>query len=124
MNGFLKVTVIDTHHNRQLITALGNRTDIDGMIEALKEQNLEGIASRMENVLETVTVPEHPEIAQIKDQMMEAGALNAMMSGSGPTVFGIFNDKEQGLKAKEYVREKGLARQIYLVSPYNVRHDA
>ncbi|MBQ2287167.1 MAG: 4-(cytidine 5'-diphospho)-2-C-methyl-D-erythritol kinase, partial [Lachnospiraceae bacterium] len=57
--------------------------DIDGMIEALKEQNLEGIASRMENVLETVTIPEHPEIAQIKDQMMEAGALNAMMSGSG-----------------------------------------
>ena len=98
--------------------------DIDGMIEALKEQNLEGIASRMENVLETVTGPEHPEIAQIKDQMMEAGALNAMMSGSGPTVFGIFNDKEQGLKAKEYVREKGLARQIYLVSPYNVRHYA
>lgn len=98
--------------------------DIDGMVEALKEQNLEGIASRMENVLETVTIPEHPEIAQIKAQMMEAGALNAMMSGSGPTVFGIFDDKEQGLKAKEYVCEKGLARQIYLVSPYNVQHYA
>lgn len=98
--------------------------DIDGMVEALKEQNLEGIASRMENVLETVTISEHPEIAQIKAQMMEAGALNAMMSGSGPTVFGIFDDKEQGLKAKEYVCGKGLARQIYLVSPYNVQHYA
>ena len=91
------------------------------MIEALKDGDLEGIASRMENVLETVTIPEHPEIARIKEQMIEAGALNALMSGSGPTVFGIFNDKEQGLKAKEYVRKKGLARQIYLVSPFNVR---
>ena len=67
-------------------------------------------------------IPENPEIEQIKEQMIEAGALNALMSGSGPTVFGIFKDKEQGLIAKEYVREKGLARQIYLVSPYNVRH--
>jgi 4-diphosphocytidyl-2-C-methyl-D-erythritol kinase len=96
--------------------------DIDGMVEALEAQDLLGITSRMENVLETVTIPEHPEIQKIKDQMMEAGALNAMMSGSGPTVFGIFEDKEQGMKAGEYVREKGLARDIYLVSPYNVRH--
>ena len=96
--------------------------DIDGMVEALEAQDLLGITSRMENVLETVTIPEHPEIQQIKDQMMEAGALNAMMSGSGPTVFGIFKDKEQGMKASEYVREKGLAKDIYLVSPYNVQH--
>ena len=95
--------------------------DIDGMIDALKAQDLKGITDRMENVLETVTIPEHPEIEEIKKQMMEAGALNAMMSGSGPTVFGIFDDKEQGMKAKEYVREKGLARQIYLVSPFNVK---
>ena len=96
--------------------------DIDGMVEALEAQDLKGITERMENVLETVTIPEHPEIEQIKIQMMEAGALNAMMSGSGPTVFGIFDDKEQGIKAKEYIREKGLARQIYLVSPFNVKH--
>lgn len=98
--------------------------DIDGMINALKAQDLKGVTDRMENVLETVTIPEHPEIEQIKKQMMEAGALNAMMSGSGPTVFGIFDDKEQGMKAKEYVREKGLARQIYLVSPFNVKHQS
>ena len=87
--------------------------DIDGMIQALEDGNLKGITDRMENVLETVTIPEHPEIQRIKDQMMEAGALNAMMSGSGPTVFGIFKDKEQGMKASEYVREKGLAKDIY-----------
>lgn len=96
--------------------------DIDGMIDALAAKDLAGITSRMENVLETVTIPEHPEIQLIKDQMMEAGALNALMSGSGPTVFGIFEDKEQGMKAREYVEEKGLARQIYLVKPFNVQH--
>ena len=96
--------------------------DIDGMIDALAAKDLVGITSRMENVLETVTIPEHPEIQLIKDQMMEAGALNALMSGSGPTVFGIFEDKEQGMKAREYVEEKGLARQIYLVEPFNVQH--
>ena len=96
--------------------------DIDGMIDALAAKDLVGITSRMENVLETVTIPEHPEIQMIKDQMMEAGALNALMSGSGPTVFGIFEDKEQGMKAREYVEERGLARQIYLVEPFNVQH--
>ena len=96
--------------------------DIDGMIDALAAKDLVGITSRMENVLETVTISEHPEIQLIKDQMMEAGALNALMSGSGPTVFGIFEDKEQGMKAREYVEEKGLARQIYLVEPFNVQH--
>ena len=106
----LKLDQVETH------------PDIDGMIEALEAKNLAGIASRLENVLETVTVSEHPEIQTIKEQMMEAGALNALMSGSGPTVFGIFEDKEQGMKAREYVEEKGLARQIYLVEPFNVQH--
>ena len=105
----LKLDQVETH------------PDIDGMIEALEAKDLAGIASRLENVLETVTVSEHPEIQTIKEQMMEAGALNALMSGSGPTVFGIFEDKEQGMKAKDYVSEKGLAGQIYLVKPFNVR---
>lgn len=59
------------------------RPDIDGMIEALEAGNLKGVAESMENVLETVTIPEHPEIEAIKDVMRSGGALNAMMSGSG-----------------------------------------
>ena len=95
--------------------------DIDGMVKALEAGSLSGVASRMENVLETVTIPEHPEIQQIKETMISAGALNAMMSGSGPTVFGIFEDKAQGAKARDILRNGTLAKQVYLVKPFNIR---
>ena len=73
----------------------------------------------MENVLETVTIPEHPVIADIKQQMMQSGAVNALMSGSGPTVFGIFDDEDKAKKAFEDMKASGLARQIYLTRPFN-----
>jgi len=95
--------------------------DIDGMVAALEAGRLKGVADRMENVLETVTIPEHPEIEQIKEVMCSEGALNAMMSGSGPTVFGIFEDKKQGLKARDILRNGTLAKQVYLVKPFNPR---
>lgn len=95
--------------------------DIDGMVAALEAGSLKGVAAHMENVLETVTIPEHPEIEQIKEVMCSEGALNAMMSGSGPTVFGIFEDKKQGLKARDILRNGTLAKQVYLVKPFNPR---
>lgn len=95
--------------------------DIDGMVAALEAGSLKGVADRMENVLETVTIPEHPEIEQIKEVMCSEGALNAMMSGSGPTLFGIFEDKKQGLKARDILRNGTLAKQVYLVKPFNPR---
>ena len=88
--------------------------DIDGMMEALKAGNLVGIAQRMENVLETVTVREYPVIRQIKEEMKRNGALNALMSGSGPTVFGIYEDGETAKKAYEAVKAQGLAREIFV----------
>ena len=95
--------------------------DIDGMVEALRMEELHGVTQRMENVLETVTIPEHPEIQQIKDLMIKEGALNALMSGSGPTVFGIFDDREKGIRARDLLRKSSLARQTYLVRPFNIR---
>lgn len=95
--------------------------DIDGMVEALKNQDLCGVASKMGNVLETVTAAKHPEIEDIKKIMVREGALGALMSGSGPTVFGIFDDKVKGEKAREVLRRGTLARQVYLVRPYNIR---
>lgn len=95
--------------------------DIDGMIEALRMEDLHGVTQRMENVLETVTIPEHPEIQQIKELMIKEGALNALMSGSGPTVFGIFDDREKGMRARDLLRKSSLARQTYLVRPFNIR---
>ena len=93
--------------------------DIDGIVTALADGDLYGVTDRMANVLETVTVPEHPVIDEIKKQMMASGAVNALMSGSGPTVFGIFDDEEKAKKACEDMKSRGLARQIYLTRPFN-----
>lgn len=98
---------------------LEKHPDIDGMVEAIKGQNLRGITDRMENVLETVTIPAYPVIEEIKNCMKEHGAINALMSGSGPTVFGIYADEEQAQLARERIREKELASQVYVVRPFN-----
>lgn len=96
--------------------ALKEHPDIDGQIEALKRGDLRKLARLMGNVLETVTVPEYPVIRQIKETMMTCGALNAMMSGSGPTVFGLFEEEAAAQEAYRMLSEDGDARQVYLVS--------
>lgn len=95
--------------------------DIDAIIKGLEQGSLHKIANSMGNVLETVTIEEYPEIAEIKKCMLDNGALGAMMSGSGPTVFGIFEDKKTIKKAFEKVKEQGLARQVYTANIHNVR---
>lgn len=78
--------------------------DIDGMIQLMKKNDLTGLCHKMANILETVTIPAHPEIADIKNCMLENGALGSLMSGSGPTVFGIFDDLDKAAFAKEQCR--------------------
>ncbi len=94
---------------------------IDIVLEGLREGNLHKVAANMGNVLETVTIPNYPVIAEIRDQMLEMGALNAMMSGSGPTVFGLFEDEKSAQKAYEKLREGSLAKQVYLTGIYNTK---
>ena len=77
----------------------------------------------MGNVLENVTIEDHPVIEEIKDAMKELGAINAMMSGSGPTVFGIFDDKKLAKEAKEKIREMGIAKQVYVADVHNTRRN-
>lgn len=79
--------------------------DIDKMLQAMKKKDLPGLASNLGNILETVTIPAHPEIAEIKKCMLENGALGSLMSGSGPTVFGLYDDLEKAKAAKEKCRE-------------------
>lgn len=93
---------------------------IDMQIQDLEQKNLKALASHMGNVLEYVTVPMHPEITRIRQMMEEQGALAAMMSGSGPTVFGIYENEDQAYRAKELIRESGIARQVYVTKPHNV----
>lgn len=93
--------------------------NIDRLIEDIRDKNLGAVAADMGNVLETVTIPNYPVIADIKRHMTEHGAVGAMMSGSGPTVFGLFDDEETAAQACQAMRESGLAKQVYLTSIYN-----
>lgn len=93
--------------------------DIDSLIVALHDGDLENVAARMGNVLESVTIPNYPVIAQIKEEMIKGGALNAMMSGSGPTVFGLFAEDRLAEKAYQKLRRGDLAKQVYLTDIYN-----
>lgn len=93
---------------------LKEHPDIDGMVQAIQEGSLGGIISRLGNVLETVTVREYPVIQEIKNKMKENGAANALMSGSGPTVFGVFTEHNLAQAAAEQIRESGLAKQVFV----------
>lgn len=88
--------------------------DIDGMIGALTENDLGGIVSRLGNVLENVTVKKYSVIQQIKDTMLENGAQGSLMSGSGPTVFGIYTEEEKAKEALKALEEKQLAKQLFI----------
>jgi 4-diphosphocytidyl-2-C-methyl-D-erythritol kinase len=88
--------------------------DIDGMVTAIKEGSLGGIAERMGNVLETVTEKAYPVIGELKTLMREQGAMASLMSGSGPTVFGVFETEEAAKKAYIAVQKQGSAKQLFV----------
>ncbi len=95
--------------------------DIDGVIEGIQQKDLKGVASHMGNILETVTIPMYPVIEDIKKLMLENGALNAMMSGSGPTVFGLFPNEKEIRRAYEALKQSGLAKNVYTSDIHNNR---
>ena len=77
------------------------RPDTDGMIDSLNNNDLYGVADRLCNVMENVTAKMYPIVGGIKTKMIMNGAVNAVMSGSGPTVFGIFDDFEKAKKSAD-----------------------
>ena len=96
---------------------------VDVQVEALKEGDLKKLVANMGNVLERVTVPEYPVINELKQMMLDCGALGSMMSGSGPTVFGIFENEEDAKAAFDKITKSGLSKQIYLTTPYNQKEE-
>ena len=76
--------------------------DTDGMISAIKDSDIKKIGDKLLNVMEIVTIKDCPEIADIKAKMLEFGALGSVMSGSGPSVFGIFPDNKSAKQAADY----------------------
>lgn len=99
------------------VKELTDHPDIDGMTAAIRSQKLDGVIQRMGNLLETVTIPAYPEIETIKKMMLEHGAENALMSGSGPTVFGIYKDEKTAREAGTAIGKANLSKQIYLTQP-------
>lgn len=97
--------------------------DIDGLLLALEKGSLKDAAACMGNVLEDVTISQYPVINDIKREMIDAGALNAMMSGSGPTVFGLFENKMLAREAQERIKKKGFAKQSYVTNIHSARRD-
>ncbi|MBD5492248.1 MAG: 4-(cytidine 5'-diphospho)-2-C-methyl-D-erythritol kinase [Lachnospiraceae bacterium] len=95
---------------------LSYHPDIDGMAQALAVGDLKGVTDRMGNVLETVTEREYPVIGGLKELMREMGAENALMSGSGPTVFGICKEKEQASQIAAAIEEKRLAGAVFVTT--------
>lgn len=90
--------------------------DIDGMAAALAAGDLRGITDRMGNVLETVTAKEYPVIDRLKRMMCELGAENALMSGSGPTVFGICKERETAERIAAAIEAEEPASAVFLTA--------
>ncbi len=93
---------------------LKRHPDIDGMMRDIEEGDLEGLCGKLENVLESVTGKEYPVIGEIERIMKEAGALAGIMSGSGPTVFGMFQEAKAAENAVEKIRAQRLAEEVFL----------
>jgi 4-diphosphocytidyl-2-C-methyl-D-erythritol kinase len=86
------------------LTKLKSRPETDLLIKAISEKDIQYIASNMKNVLESVTIPKYPIIDEIKKKMISSNALGSMMSGSGPTVFGIYKDEKAAQSAWNVLR--------------------
>lgn len=93
--------------------------DIDALLGALSSNSLPALAAHLGNTLEAVTIPLHPEISAIKQQLLELGALGALMSGSGPTVFALFSDRQAAEHAFYHFKVGEYGRQTYLTGFWN-----
>ncbi|MBE7054645.1 MAG: 4-(cytidine 5'-diphospho)-2-C-methyl-D-erythritol kinase [Ruminococcaceae bacterium] len=92
-----------------------SRPDTKNLIKGLKDANLETIISSMGNVLEEVSITEHPILSTVKEELMNLGAVHAQMSGSGPTIFGIFKTYDEARNAKKALW--GKYKTVYICTP-------
>ncbi len=91
------------------------RPDTEGMLRALRDGDLRGVAARLGNVFEEYLPAEYGQVFAIKRQLLELGAMNAAMSGSGPTVFGLFDEETAAAAAEKTL--KAVYKQTFLACP-------
>lgn len=99
------------------LSKVENHPNIDGIITGIKDNNLQEATNHFANVLETVTVKMHPKINIIKETMLNQGALTSLMSGSGPTVFGIFDDNKKAQDAFYHFKTSNFRYRVFLTKP-------
>lgn len=99
----------------QALDSLANppHPDIDAIIDGIRRQDVQDICKNLGNILESVTAPHHPEITAIEEYLLKHGAIGAQMSGSGPTVFGIFEDPAVRDHCLEGLHAEHLARSLF-----------
>ncbi|KEH97659.1 4-(cytidine 5'-diphospho)-2-C-methyl-D-erythritol kinase [Clostridium massiliodielmoense] len=88
------------------INKIYRHPDTEGLIKAVENNDLIYVSENMRNVLENVTLKKHTIIKEIKEKMIRNGALGSMMSGSGPSVFGFFNDILKAQRCYEHFKNK------------------
>jgi 4-diphosphocytidyl-2-C-methyl-D-erythritol kinase len=96
--------------------------DIDGMCDAIGSGDLGGVCQRLSNVLEPVTKSKYDIIGKIEALMEDGGAVRSIMTGSGPTVFGIFDDKAKLKQAYDKVKESGYCPELFMSKPVNPKY--
>jgi len=95
---------------------VNHRPDNTAFLAAWENYDMINIVRHLSNVLETVSIAKHAEIALIKQELCKLGALNALMSGSGPSVFGIFADGASAEQAFQHIQDQ--YKECYLISSY------
>lgn len=96
------------------------RPDIEKMLSFLEKGDLRGVCGEMANTLESVTVNRCPVIGEIKTAMLESGALGALMSGSGPTVFGVYEKRELAVAARDAISTRFQdVKEIFITHTFN-----
>ena len=88
--------------------------DLDAMLMAIRTQNITQITANVGNLLENVSIDLHPQIAEIKQELLSFGALCSLMSGSGPSVFALFRHKAEAEHAYYHFKLGPYGRQTFL----------
>lgn len=101
------------------VKGIKERPNTDAIIQGIEDGDLHGICKELGNVLETVTMKEYPVIKRIKDYMMDGGAIGALMSGSGPSVYGICEDKQTAYRLAHRLKVNNIAKFIYTTTIFN-----
>lgn len=104
------------------INEITNHPDIEKMIYNIEKKDLQAICNGLSNVLETVTIKNYPIIDDIKSIMLKNNALGSLMSGSGPTVFGIFASKNDCLSALKELKSDLKIKDTYLTTIFNTKN--